>query len=190
METSKNDCQACRGCCRFSKEDIEFGPLFTKEEIDMLRDKLKVLPEFKSCRGSSKAFQFELIKSMQKDGSYKYACPFLDEQTHLCDIYQYRPLDCRMWPFLFMRDEENRRSFIACFDMDDCPVTDRMTDSQFLAYRDELFRMIDKEKILHLVKENPDMIWECIEGTFMVAEIDFSKEKYYICDKSGIVQDS
>ena len=189
METKTSECQACRGCCKFSKEDIDFGPLFTREEIDILKSKIKVLPKLKSFKGSSKAFQFELIKSRQEDGSYKYACPFLDEQTHLCDIYQYRPLDCRMWPFLIMRGEENKKSFIACFEMEDCPVTDKMDDLQFLAYKKELFSLIEGENILSVVKENPDMIWDYIRGTFMVAEIDLSKCKYYLCDKKGIVKD-
>ncbi len=83
-------CLKCKGCCRFINKDSIFRPSVSKDfaiKHNIQRDNLK---------------KIKLIK--EKNLFY---CPFLELKTNKCKIYDERPLDCRLYPFLLL-DIENK----------------------------------------------------------------------------------
>ena len=93
----KNNCDTCVGftCCssknNFTSSDKDGNSVWvTKEEIDLIKDKL---------HGSLDIFEYPVEGAMfgrmyrKEDGS----CYFLSKQG--CYIYDYRPWDCKMFPY-------------------------------------------------------------------------------------------
>lgn len=157
--STKQGCQKCRECCKFEKDEIYFAPLFTKEEVDELN---KENITFK--KKSNNVFQIELKKS----NNY-YVCPFLDESNHLCTIYEKRPFDCRIWPFIFMK--KDNRIVLACFDKDLCPDMENMKKRQFPRLTKKVLKWIKKNDILKLIKEHEGLVWGFEEDAFVVKDI-------------------
>ena len=74
--TCNNQCSHCAGCC------TAFLPWTVKETHRVLSwpEFKNVVPNFLSSSDPNHLFVF---------------CPFLDKDTHLCQIYERRPLACR-----------------------------------------------------------------------------------------------
>lgn len=161
-----NICQKCRECCKFSKEDEYFSPVFTENEIIKAKLDKKL---FK--KKSNNVFQINLIKS--KIGNY-LVCPLLDEETHLCKIYINRPIDCKLWPLIFMYDKNRKNIFLACFDKSFCKILEKMDDNEFQEYKKNALEFIKSKKIIDKFKEHKDLIWDYEDGTFLIAKINLS----------------
>ena len=153
-----NQCQHCRECCKFAADETYFGPLFTQDEIKGLDKSL-----FKQYKNSKNVFQIQLVKSKKEDC---YVCPLLDEASHLCTIYEKRPFDCKIWPFLFMRDKNNE-PVLACFDKELCGIFNSMVDAEF---NKELQKMNNKTTI-EFLKKHKELIWDFEEDTFIIKRI-------------------
>ncbi|MDD5019575.1 MAG: YkgJ family cysteine cluster protein [Candidatus Omnitrophica bacterium] len=95
-------CLSCDGCCRYAQAASVWSPLFLFEEIQELTQK-NLVPSciFSHAKGSfHKAARIDLVAH----GDH-FICPCFDEKTRQCKIYLYRPLDCRLYPFLLVRQE-------------------------------------------------------------------------------------
>jgi Fe-S-cluster containining protein len=89
-------CLECRGCCRFAEEDSAWVPALLNEEIAHFlnqgaaaalitpRKKLKIVP-------------FPKQKA--------YLCPLFKYEDNKCKIYDSRPLECQLYPFLICAKE-------------------------------------------------------------------------------------
>lgn len=160
MKGNKDICQKCKnGCCKFKQTDLNFLPKFSKEELDRVIKVYGRLNSFEPYKNSNNVFQVKVLKS--KKGSY-YICPFYNEETCLCKIYQLTPLDCRLWPFFFIKKEND--IVLVCFDKDCCQITDSMNEKEFDMLKKETLEQIEKEKILDLLKIYPDLVWDYNEG--------------------------
>ena len=160
--STKESCQKCRGCCKFEEDEIYFAPLFTNQEIAALGDNGAF---FKKYKNHDNVMQIELVES-----NGLYVCPFLDEGEHLCRIYSLRPFDCRIWPFIFMKDKKGA-VVLACFDRDMCPWMEEMSDSEFDKLKERVLFWLDKEEVVDFVLKNPGLIWDYEVDTFIVREI-------------------
>ncbi|MEO0281743.1 MAG: YkgJ family cysteine cluster protein [candidate division WOR-3 bacterium] len=165
-----NICQSCRGCCKFKKDEEYFSPVFTKNEIQNAKIKKKM---FK--KKSDNVFQIKLVKS--KIGDY-LICPFLDEKTHLCKIYINRPMDCKLWPIIFMFDKKKKDVLIACFDKSFCKILEKMDEDEFEKYKNNVLEFIKSNKILDQLKEHKELIWDYESDTFVIAKIDLSNSSF------------
>lgn len=172
MDSKKDVCLECRECCKFLEEDLYFSPIFTEEEVNKIKKKFKV--NFKPYKDSKNVFQIEMVKSIEDEKLY--VCPLLDEEKHLCQVYPIRPFDCRVWPFIFMKDKSGKKVVFACFDKDICPVTDKMDRNAFEMHKDEVIKWINKHDLIKLLNKHPALIWDYEADTFVISELE-KKEK-------------
>ena len=94
-------CVACEVCCRFPETDSFLRPYFTAMEIRVAVERgipASFFPELKGC-------QIEVVPNPSGEG---YLCPAFAPTTSQCRIYDVRPLDCRLYPFVVMWDAEHR----------------------------------------------------------------------------------
>ncbi len=94
-------CLSCDGCCRFKEQDSCWRPKMTQNEVDLHCSKEG---------GFSRAiFSKELesdghIRAVRCHGQIK--CSFFHLEDNMCHVYQNRPFECRLYPFLLMKEEE------------------------------------------------------------------------------------
>lgn len=91
-------CSHCSGdkCCGIVKEKGLIGSVYlTQYDIDLIKSNLSLAEEdFIAYRRSSITFKkMTLLKNGQRNG-----CIFFDKIKGRCKIYEYRPLDCRLFP--------------------------------------------------------------------------------------------
>lgn len=151
-------CLRCRECCRFRADRLYFAPLFTQDEIESIRQTGADMPEFVPFQGSDKVFQIKLQPAQIKDPVYEYVCPFLDEANYVCTIYEQRPFDCQVWPFIVMR--EAGRKILAHFTGESCLALDEVDAADFAEYRDYFAALIRSEKYRDMLTRFPELVWE------------------------------
>lgn len=94
-------CLRCDVCCRFPETDSPMRPFFTAQEI---REAVAAgIPEdrFPHPDGG----RIALVSHPRGKG---YVCPAFDVATQECRIYDARPLDCRLYPFVVSRHQRRR----------------------------------------------------------------------------------
>jgi Fe-S-cluster containining protein len=166
MWDNKNSCQSCRGCCKFREDETYFAPVFSTKEIETIRGQGLPADNFKPHKHHTDVFQVQLIRSTQ-DPQW-YVCPYLDEGSHLCGIYQVRPTDCRIWPLLMMRDKENKEVVLSCFHKRICTTTDKLTEQEFELRMERLENWFDKEEFVRQLQQSPGLAWDYEPDTFHV----------------------
>ena len=160
-------CFSCRECCRFLKSQQYFAPVFTEEEYKKLKSMHKNLPRFKRHIGSKNVYQVILKKS--KLYPKEYVCPFLDEKKHSYKIYNNRPFDCKIWPFIVMK--KGKRTVISYFSGDYCDIVDSLPRKIFNSYKKSVVEFITSKKCLRTIKTHPALIWKYEKGTKRVKDI-------------------
>jgi Fe-S-cluster containining protein len=173
--TSSRACLKCRGCCGVVKKDLYFSALFTKAEVDGLKNTGMNLPVFSKYKGSERVLQVQNVRS--KIGDY-YACPFLDENSHYCSIYTSQPLDCRLWPFMFARSRDGKTVNLVCAEKRMCPCLEKISPAEFEGHKRQIMGMIRDEGIIETVKKCPELILNHEPDTFVVAEMPELKKPW------------
>jgi len=92
-------CFRCEVCCRFPEHDSVLRPYFTADEIQQAVTHGVTPTSFPDYRGS----QVEVVPHPTDEG---FLCPAFDPVTHHCRIYEVRPLDCQLYPFVLMWNEQ------------------------------------------------------------------------------------
>jgi Fe-S-cluster containining protein len=165
--TSSESCSRCRGCCRFEKEDA-YATILARPELDKIREKLGSIPKVKEFKGSGKVFQVQLIKSAKGDC---YICPFLDEEKSSCRIYELRPLECRIWPFMLARSRDGKSVNLVCLEKRDCPSYEKVSPQEFEGHKRPVLRMVKSGEIIGFIRKFPELIWDHEPYSFFVEEI-------------------
>jgi len=174
MKEKINAClTSCRGCCKFLKDDTYFSPKFTDKEMKKISPKGKYKKLFQQFENSKKVFRISLIKS--KNSKNVFVCPYLDEKTHICRIYKNRPFDCEFWPFIFIKHKN--QVYIAHFKKNQCEITGKMNDSEFRKYVEASLKKFDREKVIKLIKDYPDLAWDPKKGKWNFKEDVFLFKK-------------
>ncbi len=93
-------CVRCEVCCRFPEHDSLLRPYFTASEIQQALTHGVPPSSFPDHRGS----QVEVVPHPTDEG---FLCPAFDPATHHCRIYEVRPLDCQLYPFALMWNEQH-----------------------------------------------------------------------------------
>jgi uncharacterized protein len=88
-------CLHCQGCCRFNTSDSVWSPSVTSEDKARL-ERNKIPSFFISAQN-----KIRLIFNQQWD---IYACSFLTSPDNKCKVYEYRPLECQIYPFVIHRN--------------------------------------------------------------------------------------
>ena len=94
-------CLRCEVCCRFPEPHSPYRPFFSEVEIQKAIEMGIDPSHFPNFAGSQ-------VKPVPNPVGEGYLCPAFDPETSYCRIYNVRPLDCQIYPFVVMWDEEQR----------------------------------------------------------------------------------
>jgi Fe-S-cluster containining protein len=164
--TSSESCSRCRGCCTFGKDD-EYATVFAKPELDRIRERFGSVPEMRDFRNSGRVFQVRLVKSQNGN----YVCPFLEEEKHSCRVYELRPFDCMIWPFMLARSRDGKRVELVCLDKRECPSYGKISPQEFEGHRRKMLGLIRSREVIEFVRKYPELIWDYEKYSFLVDEI-------------------
>lgn len=148
--------EKCRCCCRFSQQDSVWSPCLLDEEIEAL-SKLNIPPSVISQSKKIRLVPFpkEKIEELPAHVGPLFICPFLDMKNSKCNIYESRPLECRLYPFLINKRE--KRIFLSV-DLG-CPfIEENLQTKGFKEYTDYLFSLLNEPVYLNLLRNNPQII--------------------------------
>ena len=139
-------CLTCDVCCRFPEAESVLRPFFTGAEIAAI--------------GASADFRFDDVQGGSKihlsphdDGCI---CPYFDPVTQHCKVYNARPLDCRLYPFALLHDENG----VAMLGLDTkCPyIRDHADDPQMARDADAVWQFLASDQIVALLAAHPALI--------------------------------
>ena len=85
-------CLKCNICCRFGQKNSVYAPKF--------------LPREASCLGGT-SFYLNKLKQYKTStlNNDIFICEFFLPSTNTCSIYEKRPLDCQLYPFMLTYDK-------------------------------------------------------------------------------------
>lgn len=86
-------CLSCRGCCVFQTKTSEYRPKVCS---------LDVILEFKDISANID-YQKNIILKQSAVSLDKFICSFLAESNWKCDIYDRRPFECSLYPFMILK---------------------------------------------------------------------------------------
>ncbi|MBN1869711.1 MAG: YkgJ family cysteine cluster protein [Candidatus Omnitrophica bacterium] len=135
-------CLSCDGCCRFSGKDSPWRPKMAREEIN------------KKC-----PYAQRLLKELDEGNALQTVehrghiqCAFLSAEDNLCRVYEHRPFECRLYPFLLL--QENGDLVIAVHLQ--CPyIQEKRKDNIFGEYVSSLKEYVRRPEVLGFLKRNP-----------------------------------
>jgi len=88
-------CLSCQGCCRFREAESLWRPKVAPGELE------------------TNEYKKDLAKALGEDGYIKTVegqgqnrCAFLDLGTNKCGIYACRPFECRLYPFVLVKEKD------------------------------------------------------------------------------------
>jgi len=139
-------CSSCQGCCRYKEINSVWAPCLLDEEMQGLLD--KKIPSVAISPGR----KLMLLPHPQKDS---YICPFLNIQDNKCQIYDFRPFECQLYPFLI---NLRGRKVILTVDLN-CPyIQDNLKKQEFKEYAEYLTAYLNSPKQIKILKDNPQII--------------------------------
>lgn len=156
-------CLKCQGCCRFSQENSVWAPCLLSEEIQGLLDRnipfVSISIEKRICP----------IPHPSQEG---FVCPFLNIRENKCKIYDFRPFECQLYPFLI-----NLRNKKALLTVDpNCPyVRDNLKSKEFKEHTEYLTAFLNSAEQIRIIKENPQII-QAYEEVLDLVELENSHE--------------
>ena len=151
-------CLACQGCCRYTEADTTWSPCVLDEEIKTLL-KHKIPP---SIISSDRKIRLRPFKE-----NNNYICYFFNPQDNKCKIYNFRPFECRLYPFLIKRQG---KSIFLAVDLN-CPFVKENLDSpRYKGYCRYLITLFNSPRWQKILKNNPQVI-QSYEDTVNISEI-------------------
>ena len=144
-------CMKCKICCRFPDTTEVQTPAWSALEA-----------EWAQASGGDPSWFRKIDQSpslgprLQPCGS-GFRCPAFHEQTNGCTIYDVRPLDCRIYPFVLTKDAAQTRVLLS---MDaKCPYIEKHGSApETLAYAQMLVAYLETPVGLDYLKQNPNII--------------------------------
>ncbi|MBU4252241.1 MAG: YkgJ family cysteine cluster protein [Candidatus Omnitrophica bacterium] len=157
-------CLKCRGCCRFKEANSVWSPCLLNEEVQELLDK-KGLPP------ASISIDRRLQLIANPIGA-DFICPFLGSQDNQCKIYDLRPFECQLYPFLI-----NLRKGKVLLTVDlNCPyIYEQINSRQAEEYIVYLTDYLNSKPLRSMFKNNPQII-QAYESVREVAELNLPYE--------------
>ncbi len=157
-------CRRCRECCRFRANREDFAPIFTDQEVAAIRavreHNHQPMPEFAPFKATTNIRQIRLKPAEHADPVYPLVCPFLDEDSYECSIYEVRPFDCRIWPFIIVKVRETGAIQLEHFTGDACLALQEVSAEDFAEYEAYMQELVASADMLALLREYPGLIWE------------------------------
>ena len=161
-------CLSCEVCCRFPERDSSFRPYFTETEIRQAIAMGVDASHFPDSAGSQ-------VLPVPHPSGEGYLCPAFDPDTFHCRLYPARPLDCQMYPFVLMWDED-RRAVSLCWDtkcpffMDQCmeeenshgpgrtPDRSSALPEHFHPFSQTMAERLESSEMIEILSANPQLV--------------------------------
>ena len=102
-------------------------------------------------------YQAKTVKSISKKDHF--ACSFLDEKSHKCKIYNKRPFDCSLWPFMVGWDKNKKDVFLWIADSSFCPAVTADVINKANGMADGLVSSLKKEGFFDEIKNDERILW-------------------------------
>ena len=144
-------CFSCDVCCRFLDQDSFLAPIFTQTEMG---NAIKNGAETNLFRTTADGKSAQVKLTPHGD---MYICPFFNSETSECTIYPIRPLDCQIYPFALMYNQ-NRTQVVLGVDMI-CPYGEAEVHTEaFQHYSDYIVDYLESDSIVETVAANWQLI--------------------------------
>jgi Fe-S-cluster containining protein len=142
----KDVCLKCQGCCRFQEPSSVWAPCLLEEEIQEFLDKNLPFASISADR------RIQPISNPDQEG---FICPFLNIKDNKCKVYDFRPFECQLYPFLIsIRDKK----VLLTLDLN-CPYArQNLNSKEFKDYTDYLTAFLNSAKQKRILKDNPQII--------------------------------
>jgi uncharacterized protein len=157
-------CLKCQGCCRFKAVNSVWSPCLLDEETQGLLDK----PGIPAVSISID----RRIQPIANPDGIGFICPFLGVTDNKCQIYNLRPFECQLYPFLI-----NLRKGKVLLTVDlNCPyVYEKINSQEAKDYIVYLAGYLNSPQQLKMLKDNPQII-QAYEEVREVAELNLPDE--------------
>lgn len=154
----------CLGCCRFKESDSVWLPCLLDEEVIGLADK-EGIPSV----AISADRKIQPIPNPKGEG---FICAFLNGETNKCRIYDQRPFECQLYPFLInLRDKK----VILTVDLN-CPyIANNLKTKEFSEYVEYLTGFLNSSAQIKILKDNPHLL-QVYEDVAEIVELRLSDE--------------
>ena len=157
-------CLKCRGCCRFKEINSVWSPCLLDVEIQELLDKEGIPAVSISVD--------RRIQPIPIPGAEGFVCPLLESRDNKCKIYQQRPFECQLYPFLINLRKDK---LLLTVDLN-CPYIASEINSQaakdYIVY---LSNFLNSPGQLKMLKDNLQVI-QAYEEVREVAELNLPHE--------------
>lgn len=140
------NCLKCQECCRFGIGDENWSPLFSAREVKRI-GRLKIKAGWKRF-GNSYRTRLILAK-----GKKELLCPFFDEKKSSCLVEKEKPLDCIIWPFIFLKNRQEIAINLCYYNSRHCPGLKEISREDFNDYKRYLIgfcKKLDRQKIIDI----------------------------------------
>ena len=152
-------CLKCQGCCRFKEADSVWSPCLLEEEIQELLDK-DIPPASISID--------RRLRPIPDPGKEGFICPFLNPADNKCRIYESRPFECLLYPFLFCLRNKKARITVDL----NCPYAKEKINSQeFKQYSEYLAAYLNTPEQIKVLKDNPQIL-QAYEDVLDILEVE------------------
>ena len=155
-------CLKCQGCCRFKEANSVWSPCLLDEETQELLDK----PGIPAASISID----RRIQPIANPSGEDFICPFLGTADNKCKIYDIRPFECQLYPFLI-----NLRKGKVLLTVDlNCPyVYEKISSPEAKDYIVYLTNYLNSSPLRSILKNNPQII-QAYEEVREVAELNLA----------------
>jgi hypothetical protein len=157
-------CLKCEGCCRFASLDSAWAPCLLDEEIQDYLDKNNLPPALISID--------RRIQPIPNPGKDNFICAFFNLQENKCKIYEIRPFECQLYPFLISL--RHKKVFLTV-DLN-CPyIKEKIDTAQFKEYVEYLGTYLNQPAQLRMLKDNSHLV-RAYEEVLEVVELRLPDE--------------
>lgn len=136
-------CLKCDGCCRFKDPDTIWRPKMSDEEEALVKYSKLAQKVWSSDTLDSRRF----IRT--KPGCAEHLCRFFNAGDHTCAIYEARPFECELYPFVISRTPKGTGLYLHL----NCPhVQENYRDPSMNAhirYLKDFFKRTDVHDFVH-----------------------------------------
>lgn len=144
-------CLSCDVCCRFLEQDSFLAPIFTQVEMEEVIENGVAANLFRPT-ADGKSAQIKLISNGDM-----YICPCFNPETSECTIYPIRPLDCQIYPFALMYNQEQTQVVLGV-DMI-CPYSETEIQTEvFQHYIDDMADFVESDPVVEAIAANRQLI--------------------------------
>ncbi|MFC1754592.1 YkgJ family cysteine cluster protein [Thermoproteota archaeon] len=158
-------CLECEVCCRFPEAHTVWSPRFAKSEIEILVQG-GMLPAsfFETICQYAPTDSKNLYRVALEKHNDLFFCPCFTIDTHKCKIYENRPFECKLYPFMLAKKEKGL--FLALDTQ--CPYASRCTQDDLKKQAQYLKKELEREENRKFLARHPELFASYDSGSLQL----------------------